>query len=231
MGIETDGLRLFALAAELLNTSAAGRRLGMAPAVSSVKLAKLEHAIGAELLHRTTGKISLSIEGADFLPFAREMIAQKEAALVAFGKGSTKVSGTLRFTARSTFAQIYIAPILPRFLDQFPDVALDMHLSDMQFDLIEGSCDLALRCSPLVETSLKGFKLADNKRILLTLPPDIRAIAHWSFPSLNGRRRTPHEAEAFHGVGWGPSPRWGRVSPWKQDHQRAERERGGCADG
>ena len=93
MSIDTGGLRLFVLAAEMLNISAAGRRLGMAPAVASAKLAKLEHKLGAELLHRTTRKVSLSVEGQEFLPFAREMIAQEEAALAALGKGSARISG------------------------------------------------------------------------------------------------------------------------------------------
>ncbi len=166
MSIDTDGLRLFILAAELLNISAAGRQLGMAPAVSSAKLAKLERGLGAELLHRTTRKVALSVEGADFLPFAREIVAQEDAALAALGKGSAKVSGTLRFAAPSTFAQLYIAPILPRFLEQHPDLTLDLRLSDVQFDLIEGSYDLALRNAPLLDTSLKGRKLANDKRIL-----------------------------------------------------------------
>ena len=113
MSIDTAALRLFVLAAELLNISAAGRRMGMAPAVSSARLAKLEHSIGAELLHRTTRKVSLSLEGADFLPFAREIIAQEDAAMAALGKGAAHISGTLRFAAPSTFAQHYIAPILP----------------------------------------------------------------------------------------------------------------------
>ena len=68
MSLNTDALRLFVLAAELLNISAAGRRLGWVPAVSSAKLAKLEQHLGAELLHRTTRKVSLSLEGADFCP-------------------------------------------------------------------------------------------------------------------------------------------------------------------
>lgn len=175
MSIDTDGLRLFTLAAELLNISAAGRRLGMAPAVSSAKLAKLEHSIGAELLHRTTRKVSLSVEGADFLPFAREMIAQEDAALAALGKGTAQVSGTLRFAAPSTFAQLYIAPILPTFLDQHPELRLDLRLSDVQVDLIEGSYDLALRSAPLPDTSLKGRKLADDTRILCAAPAYLEA--------------------------------------------------------
>jgi len=138
-------LRLFVLASETLNISAAGRTLGMAPAVASTRIAKLERLLGAELLHRSTRKISLSSEGQDFLPYAREMIAQEEAALAALGQGQTKVSGTLRFAAPSTFAQMYIAPLLPKFMDAYPDLTLDMYLSDAQFDLIEGSYDLALR--------------------------------------------------------------------------------------
>ncbi|NOD94487.1 LysR family transcriptional regulator [Ruegeria sp. HKCCD4884] len=170
MGFDTDALRLFVRAAEILNISAAGRALGMAPAVSSAKLAKLEQNLGSELLHRTTRKVSLSVEGVDFLPFAKEIIAQEEAALAALGKQAATIRGTLRFAAPSSFAQLYIAPILPKFLQQHPDLTLDLRLSDVQFDLIEGSYDLALRNAPLVDTSLKGRKLADDRRILCAAP-------------------------------------------------------------
>ena len=170
MSLDTDALRLFVRAADMLNISAAGRDLGMAPAVSSAKLAKLEQNLEAELLHRTTRKVSLSIEGADFLPFAREIIAQEEAALAALGKQTTTIRGTLRFAAPSTFAQLYIAPILPKFLEEHPDLSLDLRLSDVPFDLIDGSYDLALRNAPLFDTSLKGRKLADDRRVLCASP-------------------------------------------------------------
>lgn len=168
--MDTQTLRLFVLACETLNISAAGRTLGMAPAVASTRIAKLERLVGADLLHRSTRKVSLSLEGQDFLPYAREMIAQEEAALAALGKGRTKVSGTLRFAAPSTFAQIYIAPLLPMFMDKYPDLRLDLHLSDSQFDLIEGSYDLALRNSVLADSSLTARKLADDTRILCASP-------------------------------------------------------------
>ena len=71
--MNTEALRLFVRAAERLNISAAGRDLGLAPAVASARLAKLEREVGAELLHRSTRKVSVSIEGAEFLPFAREI--------------------------------------------------------------------------------------------------------------------------------------------------------------
>lgn len=168
--MDTDSLRLFVLAAEKLNISAAGRELGLAPAVSSARLAKLEQTLGADLLHRSTRKVSLSLEGAEFLPYAREMLAQEEAGRAALGQGQATPTGKLRFTAPSTFSQLYIAPILPIFLQQFPGITLDMRLSDSRFGLIEGSFDLAIRNSALEDTSLKGRKLASDRRILCASP-------------------------------------------------------------
>jgi len=168
--MDTESVRLFVLAAETLNISAAGRALGMAPAVASARLAKLENALGADLLHRSTRKVSLSLEGAEFLPYAREILAQEGAARAALGLGSSTVTGTLRFTAPSSFAQLYIAPLLPDFLALYPDISLELRLSDTPFDLIEGSFDLALRNSSLEDSSLKSRKLADDERILCASP-------------------------------------------------------------
>ena len=168
--MDTEGLRLFVMAADLLNISAAGRQLGLAPAVASARLAKLERQVGADLLHRSTRKVSLSLEGAEFLPFAKEILAQEEAALAALGHGSTEITGTLRFAASSTFAQLFIAPILPEFLAQHPGVNLELKLSDTQMNLIEGGFDLALRNYAIEDSSLKARKLADDRRILCASP-------------------------------------------------------------
>ncbi len=168
--MDTESVRLFVLAAEKLNISAAGRELGMAPAVASAKLAKLEKTLGADLLRRSTRKVALSLEGAEFLPYAREILAQESAAHAALGRGNATATGTLRFTAPSTFAQLYIAPILPEFLASHPGIRLDLRLTDMEFDLIQGSFDLALRYSALSDSSLKGRKLADGMPILCASP-------------------------------------------------------------
>lgn len=170
MGLDLDCVRLFVLAADMLNISAAGRQLGLAPAVASTRLARLETQIGADLLHRSTRKVSLSLEGAEFLPYAREILAQEEAARAALGNGRAEVTGTLRFACSSTFAQRFIAPILPEFLERHPGVRLDLKLSDAQMDLIEGACDLALRNYAIEESSLRARKLADDKRILCASP-------------------------------------------------------------
>lgn len=182
--MDTDALRLFVLAADKLNISAAGRALGLAPAVSSAKLAKLEQLVGADLLHRSTRKVSLSLEGAGFLPYAREIIAQEEAGLAVLGKGKAEANGKVRFTAPSTFAQLYIAPLLPKFLDEYPGITLDLRLSDTTFDLIEGSFDLALRNMKLEPSSLIGRRLADDTRVL---------CASQDYVDSNGSPRHPDE--------------------------------------
>ena len=168
--MDTECIRLFVLAAEKLNISAAGRALGIAPAVASARLAKLETMLGADLLHRSTRKVALSLEGAEFLPYAKEILAQEAAARGALGLGRPTATGTLRFAAPSTFAQLYIIPLLPAFLALHPGIGLDLRLSDTQFDLIDGSFDLALRNATPEDTSLKGRRLAGDKRILCASP-------------------------------------------------------------
>ena len=192
--MDTKSVRLFVLSAEKLNISAAGRDLGMAPAVASARLAKLERALGAELLHRSTRKVSLSLEGEEFLPYAREMLAQEAAARAALGLGSPVVSGRLRFAAPSSFAQLHIAPLVPDFLSLHPGIDLDLRLSDTAFDLIEGSFDLALRSGPVADSSLKGRKLADDRRILCAAPDYLKR---------NGTPKRPEELAAHDLIAFG----------------------------
>lgn len=168
--MDTKGLQLFVMAADMLNISAAGRQLGLAPAVASARLSKLENQVGADLLHRSTRKVSLSQEGAEFLPFAREILAQEEAALAALGHRTPEVTGTIRFAASSTFAQLFIAPILPEFLERYPYVNLELKLSDTLLNLVEGGFDLALRNYAIEDSSLRARKLANDKRILCASP-------------------------------------------------------------
>ena len=104
------------------------------------------------------------------MPYAREILALEAAAYAALGRGNITATGTLRFTASSTFAQLYITPLLPEFLALHPGISLDLRLTDMEFDLIQGSFDLALRNAVLPDSSLKARKLADDTRILCASP-------------------------------------------------------------
>jgi len=191
--MDTDGIRLFVMAADNLNISAAGKQLGLAPAVASARLSKLEKQVGADLLRRSTRKVALSIEGAEFLPFAREILAQEDAARAALGHADNEVSGTLRFAASSTFAQQYVAPILPEFLEQHPALNLELKLSDTQTNLIEGGFDLALRNYAIEESGLRARKLADDRRILCASP---KYLAQHGTPK-DAEDLTSHQILAF----------------------------------
>ena len=171
------------MAADMLNISAAGRQLGLAPAVASARLAKLEKQLGADLLHRSTRQVSLSLEGEEFLPYAREMLAQEDAAMAALGHGSAEVQGTLRLAASSTFVQLYITPILPMFLERYPGVNLELKLSDAKVNLIDGGFDLALRNYAANDSSLIGRKIADDTRILCASPAYIKSHGPLRKPS------------------------------------------------
>ena len=184
--MDTNGIRLFVLAADMLNISAAGRKLGLTPSVASARLSKLEIQLGADLFHRSTRKVALSIEGTEFLPYAREILAQEDAAFAALGKGSGKVSGTLRFAASSTFAQRYVAPILAEFLERYPDVNVELRLSDTQVNLIEGGFDLALRNYTAEDSSLIGRRLASDTRVLCASP---------AYLEKHGTPQTPEDLE------------------------------------
>ncbi len=192
--MDTDNLRLFAMAADRLNITAAGRELGLAPAVASARLAKLEQELGVELLRRTTRKVSLSIEGSDFLPYAREILAQADAARSVLGGPEAGPKGTLRFAAPSSFAQLHIMPLLPQFHAQYPDLTLDLRLSDKRFDAIEGSFDLALRSAPLTDSSLKGRKLSDDTRVFCASP---------GYLATYGTPTTPKDLVHHHLIAWG----------------------------
>jgi DNA-binding transcriptional LysR family regulator len=192
--MDIDNLRLFVMAAERLNISAAGRALGMAPAVASARLAKLEQELGVELLRRTTRKVSLSLDGSDFLPYAQEILAQADAARAILGGTNAGPKGILRFAAPSSFAQRHIMPLLPKFHETYPELTLDLRLSDTRFDAIEGSFDLALRSAPLTDSSLRGRKLADDTRVLCAAP---------SYVDTYGMPDTPADLRGHHFIAWG----------------------------
>lgn len=168
--MDIEALRLFVRAADLLNISAAGRDLGLSPAVASTRLAKLELQTGVELLHRSTRKVSLSVEGAEWLPYARDILSVHDSGLAALGQGDSEVAGTVRFATSSTFAQLHIVPLLPALFARHPKLQLDLRLTDMPRDLLEGSFDLALRSAELEDSSLKARKLCDVETAFYASP-------------------------------------------------------------
>lgn len=165
-----EHLSLFVRVAATQNISAAGAELGLSPAVASTYINKLEQNLGVRLLHRTTRKVSLTEEGQALLPHAQELLNQAELARAAVGDGSINPGGTIRVSAPASFGCIHLMPLLPQFMALYPDLKVDLRLTDTMVDLVEGGFDVAIRNSPLRDSSLIARKLAPDRRIVCASP-------------------------------------------------------------
>ncbi|NMP31159.1 LysR family transcriptional regulator [Thalassotalea sp. M1531] len=165
-----DHLKLFSRIAITNNISQAGNELGLSPAVASAHINKLEDALGARLIHRTTRKVSLTEEGLSFLPHAEQVLEHIEAARASVGAGEASPKGTLRVAASASFAHLHLIPALSDFLTQYPELEVDFRLSDTIVDMVEGGFDVAIRIAALNDSSFVARKLADDQRIIVASP-------------------------------------------------------------
>lgn len=170
-----DHLKLFVRLAATHNISMAGNELGLSPAVSSTYINKLEDGLGVRLVHRTTRKVSLTQEGLAFLPHAEEVLSNIDAARASVGVGKLSPSGTLRVSAPASFGRMHLVPALKVFLEKYPDLNIDLRLSDSIIDLVEGGFDIAIRDAELNDSSLIARKLAPDKRIICASPAYLKA--------------------------------------------------------
>lgn len=165
-----EHLRLFLRIAALHNISLAGKELGLSPAVSSAHINKLEDDLGVRLIHRTTRRVSLTEEGEAFLPHAASVLESVESARSSVGSGTVSPQGKLRVAASASFARMHLIPALDTFLEKYPKLLVDMHLSDSVMDMVEGGFDIAIRDAELQDSTLIARKLSPVSRILCASP-------------------------------------------------------------
>jgi len=163
-------LRLFIRIAELGGVTAAANDLSLSPASASARLVKLEEIVGFRLFNRTTRAVSLTTDGELFLPFAQQTLETLEAGLNAVRGQEESVQGLLRMAMPGSFGRMYIIPLLVEFQARYPQVSLDLRLSDEVLDVVEGAYDLIIRNAPLVDSSLIVRKLAPDRRLLVASP-------------------------------------------------------------
>src|SRR2546426_6882852 len=125
--------------------SEAARRLGLSNASVSREVARLERRLGAQLLRRTTRKMSLTEVGDAFYARCQRVVDETEQAAQSVGQSQAEPSGEIRVAAPMSFGQRQIAPRLPAFLAQFPQVRLHVELTDRMVDLVSEKFDLAGR--------------------------------------------------------------------------------------
>lgn len=182
--MDIEHLKLFVRLAATHNISMAGRELGLSPAVASAHISKLEQGLGVRLLHRTTRKVSLTEEGLAFLPHAEEVLNSVEAARASVGAGEASPQGTLRVTAPASFGRMHLVPALKGFLDRYPDLDIDLRLSDTIVDMVEGGFDIAIRNAELKDSTLIARKLMADERIICASP---------EYLEIYGKPKSPEE--------------------------------------
>ncbi|MDF0751092.1 LysR family transcriptional regulator [Marinobacter sp. 71-i] len=177
-----NDLALFLRVLDLGSISAAARSLGLSPAVGSQRLKRLERDLGARLLHRTTRQVHATPEGKLFAEQGRAMVEDLETLFCRMRQTLAHVAGPLRLTMPSTFGREYISPLLPAFLERYPEVELHVDTTDQMVDIVASGYDLAIRIGMLEDSSLVARKLANNQRILCASPAYIER---------HGRPETP----------------------------------------
>ena len=163
--------------------TAAAQAEGVAPAIIGRRMDALEARLGVKLLLRTTRRISLTHEGSAFLEDCQRLIADFNNAEASVSAGGVKASGHLRVTAPAGFGRRHVAPLVPGFLDQHPDVSLSLNLSDRVVDLVNEGFDCAVRVGDLPDSSLVGVRLADNRRLCVATPTYLQRAGTPRHPS------------------------------------------------
>lgn len=150
--------------------AAAGRELGISSAVVTKRIQRLEEGVGAVLLNRSTRKLSLTDAGAIYHEYCLRIVADLEEAESLIALGSNRPAGTLKVTVPAAFGRLHIAPLVPDFIRQYPDVRLVLHLSDERVDLIDEGYDLAVRIGDMRDSNLVTRTLGIDRRVLVASP-------------------------------------------------------------
>lgn len=184
-------------------------------AVSSVtrKIDSLEADLGVRLLARTSRQIILTDAGEEFLPRARRMVADMEEAQHALTNLNADPTGLLSVTVPAAFGRRHVVPTMAAFLQKYPKIAVEMHVSDQTVDLLAYRVDVAIRIGVLPDSDLVATRLAPMRRVVCASP---------GYLARRGRPQTPEAllthncltyASAAHPAGWWCFPGVNRNAP------------------
>ena len=144
-----DDIPVFAAVVEAAGFSAAARKLHVTRSAVAKSVARLEERLGAQLLHRTTRRQSLTRDGQTFYEHCQRALAELAMGTAQLESGQRTVRGTLRVSMAVLFGRLCIAPVLTDLAVKYPDLVLDLSFSDRNVDLTEDGFDLAIRNGPV----------------------------------------------------------------------------------
>lgn len=185
-------MEVFVRVVEYGGFSAAARSLEMTPSAVSKLVARLEGRLGARLVHRSTRKLQLTSEGADFHERAVRVLSDLEDAERAVASGAAP-QGRLRVNSNLPFGQLYLLPLMAGFLEAHPDIVLDITLTDQMIDLMDERADVAIRTGPLTGAQLTARKLGDSRMVVVASPDYLRR---------HGTPADPAEVERHNRIGF-----------------------------
>ncbi|WP_136443723.1 LysR family transcriptional regulator [Pacificoceanicola onchidii] len=163
-------MEVFVCVVDMQNFTNAGKALGLSPSAVSKIIARLEHRLGLPLAIRSTRRLRLTAEGEAYYLRAQEILAQVKRSEAEIVEGKGHVSGVLRVSSNVPFAIHKIAPLIPEFLETFPDLKLEFDYQDDQVDLIFERTDVAIRSGDLTDSSMMARRLMSSTRHIVASP-------------------------------------------------------------
>jgi DNA-binding transcriptional LysR family regulator len=182
-----EGLAMFAKVAEERSFAAAAQAMGVSVATVSRAVTRLEARLGGRLFNRTTRRLALTDYGRSLVERAAKIYSEAEAAEDLARETASQPRGRVKLAAPLSFGERWVAPMLPEFFRRFPDIAIDLHLTDAHVDLIGDGFDAALRIAVLEDSSLVARLIAPVGRFIVAAP---------AYMARYGRPRHPSELSA-----------------------------------
>lgn len=179
-------MEIFVRVVEHGSFSATARALRLTPSAISKLISRLEQRLGVSLILRSTRGLQLTPEGEVFFDRAQRIVSEIEQSERAVSFASEEARGTLRVNSNIPFAQHYLLPIIPGFLEAYPGITLDLVQTDLPVDLIYERADVAIRTGHLSESALKARKLMETPR---------HVVVSQSYLDRFGRPRHPTDLE------------------------------------
>src|SRR5882672_5438724 len=167
-------LAFFALLDKQGSLAAAAQEMGVTPPSVSKRLASLEARLGVRLLHRTTRRISLTPEGETYLTEGARVLAELGALERTLSGAKAVPRGLMKISATLGFGRRHVAPALSKFARAYPEIEVQLHLSDRTVNLVEQAFDIAVRIGELPDARFTARKLALNQRVLCASPAYLR---------------------------------------------------------
>jgi DNA-binding transcriptional LysR family regulator len=182
-----EGLAMFAKVAEEGSFAAAAAAMGVSVATVSRAVTRLEDRLGGRLFNRTSRRLALTDYGHSLAERAAKMYAQAEETEDFARETSSRPRGLVKLAAPLTFGSRWVAPLLPEFFRTYPEISVDLHLTDVHVDLIGDGFDAALRIAIMDDASLVARLITPVRRYLVASP---------DYLSRFGRPQHPHELGA-----------------------------------